>query len=123
MNLPARHTESAWLWLAKILTGALIIFVLGVHLVVNHLVAPGGLLSYADVVAYLANPWVVAMEMAFLVLAVCHSLVGLRGIVLDLNPSRAVTRLLDGLFVGGGAVAIVYGIWLLLTISARGVGG
>lgn len=123
MNLRTRPAESVWLWLAKILTGALIIIVLGIHLVVNHLVAPDGLLNYADVVAYLSNPWVVVMETAFLILAVSHSLIGLRSIVLDLNPSRIVIRVLDGLFLAGGAAAVVYGVWLLLLISGRPEGG
>src|SRR5688572_5295520 len=90
-----RANERAGLWVAKAVTGMLIFTILMVHLVVNHLVAEGGLMSYAAVVAYMSKPWVLAMEMIFLVLVVTHSLLGVRGIILDLQPSAAFVRLAD----------------------------
>jgi succinate dehydrogenase hydrophobic anchor subunit len=111
--------EGAWLWLFKIVAGLLIFVILGVHFVINHLVAPNGLLSYADVVAYFNNPWVVAMEIFFLVFVVSHALVGMRSILLDLNPSSRTLRLADIFMVLLGSVSIVYGIWLALTIASR----
>ena len=41
--------ENSWLWLLKIVTGFLVVIILAIHLVVNHLVAPGGLLTYKEV--------------------------------------------------------------------------
>ncbi len=118
MNPSAPKTrEGAWLWLLKIAAGLLIIVVLGVHFVVNHVAAPEGLLSYRDVVLYFQNPWVVAMEISFLVLVVTHSLVGLRSILLDLNPSAKVLTAANYLFILLGGTAIIYGIWLALTIA------
>ena len=111
--------EGAGLWLFKLFAGVLIIALLFVHFIVNHLAAPSGLLSYADVVAYYQNPWIVAMEITFLVFVVSHALVGLRSILLDLNPSDGVLRLADITFVVLGIAAVIYGIWLALTIAAR----
>ena len=111
--------EGAWLWMFKIFAGLMIVIILGVHFVVNHLVAPSGLLSYADVIAYYNNPLIVVMEIIFLIFVVSHALVGMRSIVLDLNPSDRALRLVDrGLFVFG-AIAIAYGAWLALIIASR----
>jgi len=114
-----RKGENAWLWLLKILTGILVIVFLGIHLIVNHLVAPEGLLTYQEVVEYLSNPWVVTMETAFLVIVVTHALLGTRSIVLDLNPSRSFMRVMDWVFTLVGVVSVVYGIWLLRVIVTQ----
>jgi succinate dehydrogenase / fumarate reductase membrane anchor subunit len=108
--------ENVWLWLLKILTGLGIVVLLAVHLIVNHLIAEGGLLSHADVVAYYTNPWIVFMEAAFLLVVVSHSLVGLRSVILDLKPSRAVLRIIDFAFVVLGVTSSVYGLWLLQAV-------
>lgn len=119
MNLSIDTREGAGLWLVKIIAGLFIVIVLGIHFVVNHLVAPEGLLSYADVVAYFQNPWVVAMEISFLVLVVTHALIGLRSILLDLNPSTTMLTIVNWLFPMVGLGAILYGIWLALHIAQQ----
>ncbi len=108
--------ENVWLWLIKILTGLGIVILLVVHLIVNHLVAEGGLLSHAEVVAYYTNPLIVLMEAVFLLFVVSHSLIGLRSIILDLKPSRVVLRLVDIAFVLIGVTSSVYGLWLLQAV-------
>lgn len=115
--------EGAWLWLLKIVTGALVITLLFVHLVVNHFTAPNGLLSYHEVAVYLANPWITVMESAFLIIVVSHALIGLRSILLDLKPSRAALGLINWGFLVVGAGSVVYGIWLLRIIVRSGAGG
>ncbi|RPI30761.1 MAG: hypothetical protein EHM70_13100 [Chloroflexota bacterium] len=118
-DISVRKTgESTFLWFLKLLTGLLVITLLFIHLVVNHMVASEGLLSYAEVVAYLSNPWIALMEMSFLVIVVTHALLGTRSILLDLNPSRAVLRIVDVTFIAVGIVSIVYGIWLIQVITA-----
>ena len=114
-----KHNEGIWVWLYKIVAGLLVIVVLGIHFVINHSVAPGGLLSYEDVIRYYKIPIIPIMEGFFLVIVVSHALLGLRGIVLDLNPSQGVRRVLDWIFVGFGAAAIAYGIWLLVVLANR----
>jgi succinate dehydrogenase hydrophobic anchor subunit len=112
--------EGAWLWMFKIFAGLMIVVLLGIHFVVNHLVAPSGLLSYADVIAYYQNPIIPAMEILFLIFVVSHALVGMRSILLDLNPSDRVLRLADVFLYALGTVSIVYGIWLVFAIIAQG---
>ncbi len=115
-----RPRENAWLWLYKIVAGILIVVLLGVHFVVNHLIAPTGLLTYADVVRYYNNPIVPVMEIAFLIFVVSHALVGLRSILLDLNPSPQLLRGLDILFFLTGIGFVGYGTWLIWVIARSG---
>ncbi len=112
--------ENAWLWLVKIVTGLLIVIILGIHLVVNHFVAEGGLLTWADVVAYYQNPLIPIMEIAFLIFVVTHALIGVRSILLDLHPSRSTLNVINWAFLLIGAGFIVYGIWLVGAVMAQG---
>jgi succinate dehydrogenase hydrophobic anchor subunit len=114
-----KSSETVWLWLFKILAGLLILVLLGVHFVVNHIVAPGGLLSYADVVHYYQVPGIVLMEAIFLAFVVSHALVGLRSILLDLHPSPLVLRVATWFLAVLGVGAVIYGVWLLLLIQSR----
>ena len=119
-SLSPKRLEGSGRWLLKIFTGLLIVVFLGVHFVVNHLVAPDGLLTYADVVAYFQNSFIVVMEISFLILAVVHSFLGLRSILLDLDPSPTILRMANFVLVVMGAAAVIYGTWLALTIAGRG---
>jgi succinate dehydrogenase / fumarate reductase, membrane anchor subunit len=115
--------EGVWLWLTKIITGALIIIILIIHFIVNHLAMPGGLLTWKDVVQYYSsNPIIPIMEIAFLIFVVSHSLIGLRSIILDLKPSRGVLKVVDWIFILGGCTAVVYGIWIVVAVIAQGQG-
>lgn len=114
--------EGAWLWLLKIIAGLLIVIVLGIHFWVNHLVAPGGLLSYSDVLAYYQNPIIPIMEIIFLVFVVTHALLGLRSIFLDLNPKKSVLRWINLGLLLLGFIAVGYGTWLIFFVVAKGGG-
>ncbi len=119
-SLSPKRLEGSGRWLIKIVAGLFIVVFLGIHFVINHLVAPGGLLTYADVVAYYQNPVVVTMEIAFLVVVISHAFLGLRSILLDLNPSTLVLRLANVFLVIVGVTAVIYGAWLALTIASAG---
>lgn len=115
-----KNREGAVLWSLKILLGTLIVVLLGLHLVVNHLVVPGGLLSWADVVAYYQIPLIPAVEIVFLLVVVVHALLGLRSIILDLKPGARLSAILDVTFVLVGLASIVYGIRLVTIIVSFG---
>ena len=53
-----RPGENTWIWLIKIITGPLLVFLVLLHLVVNHYLGslPSGLMTYDDIVAYFQNP-------------------------------------------------------------------
>ena len=115
-----KPAETTWWWLAKAATGALIVVLIGLHFTVNHLIAQGGLLTYADVVAYYQNPAIPVIEILFLAVVVTHALVGLRGILLDLRPSPGVLNTVTVALFGVGIVSIIYGTWLIIVIVGRG---
>ena len=117
-----RSGETTWVWLVKMVTGPLLILILILHLIVNHYIGslPSGLMTYQDIVQYYRNPIIPAIEILFVATVVTHSLIGLRGIILDLNPSRRVLSLVTWFFTLLGVSSVVYGIWLALTIASQG---
>jgi succinate dehydrogenase hydrophobic anchor subunit len=118
----SRPGENTWLWLIKIVTGPLLLIVLGLHLTVNHYMGSTatGLMTHDDVIQYFQNPIIPAIEILFLVTVVTHSLLGLRGILLDMNPSRSVLKIVTWLLVILGVSSVTYGTWLALTIASLG---
>jgi succinate dehydrogenase / fumarate reductase, membrane anchor subunit len=117
-----RPGENTWLWLIKIVTGPLLVILLGLHFWVNHYMGSlsSGLMTYEDVIQYFQNPLIPIIEILFLITVVTHSLIGLRGIVLDMNPSRSMLRIVTWLLVILGVSSVAYGIWLALTIASLG---
>ena len=117
-----RPGENTWIWLIKIATGPLLILVIGLHFAVNHHMGSmsSGLMTHEDVIAYYQNPIIPIIEIVFLVTVVTHSLIGLRGIILDMNPSRKVLNIVTWLMVILGVFSVGYGIWLAFAIAAQG---
>jgi succinate dehydrogenase / fumarate reductase, membrane anchor subunit len=112
----AEHAAGRWGWLAQALSGIVLIVLLGFHWVAQHLVAAGGLRSYADVVNYLRQPAVFALEVTFLVVVTTHALLGVRAVVLDLGPKPRLVRLLNAGLLLLGLATVVYGINLAVTM-------
>src|SRR5512139_3647919 len=117
-----RPGENTWVWLIKIATGPLLVLVIGLHFAVNHYMGSlsSGLMTYDDIIAYYQNPIIPIIEIVFLATVVTHSLIGLRGIILDLNPSRSVLKVVTWLMVILGVVSVGYGIWLVFAIASQG---
>jgi succinate dehydrogenase / fumarate reductase membrane anchor subunit len=115
--------EGSGLWFLKILTGLLVIIILAIHFTVNHMLGSmAGLLTYEEVVQYYATHLIIPiMEGLFVTIVVTHSLLGLRSIILDMKPSRGTLKLLDIVFVIGGAGFIIYGLWLIVVIVQQGM--
>jgi succinate dehydrogenase hydrophobic anchor subunit len=116
-------TSAGWsgrlLWVAQLGLGLLLLLLLGVHLVVNHLAAPQGLLTYADIVRYYHVPGIAAMEGVLLVVVTAHCLLGVHSILLDLHPSAGLRRVAMWLLVFVGLAAVGYGLWLIGVVSGR----
>lgn len=102
-----------WGWQA--VSGLVLLVVLSVHLIVNHFAA-GGLLTYQQIVAYLSNPWVLGLEIVFLVTVTFHALAGIRSLVLDTGISQAKARQVTAVLVVLGIAMIAYGLWLFSQI-------
>jgi succinate dehydrogenase hydrophobic anchor subunit len=121
---PLRRTRSgaSRLWLVQALTGAFLLVFLGIHLVAQHLLAPGGLRDYAAVVAYLREPLALTAELGLLVSVIVHACAGLRASLVDVLPSPGHLRVASVLIGLAGALAGGYAIWLTFSVVARGGG-
>ncbi len=117
-----RPGENTWIWLIKIATGPLLVLVIILHFAVNHYMGSmsSGLMTYNDIIAYYQNPIIPTIEIVFLATVVTHCLIGLRGIVIDMNPSRKVLNTVTWLLVILGVFSVGYGIWLALAIASQG---
>lgn len=115
-----KANESVWLWLLKIISGLLIVFFLGTHFFINHLTgtAEGGMLTFEEVLKMYTQPGYLILEGLFITTVISHGLIGLRGVILDLNLASGTMKVLDALFLIVGVGAIGYGIWLLLTVAS-----
>jgi succinate dehydrogenase hydrophobic anchor subunit len=113
--------EGVWLWLAKIISGGLIIIFLLIHFTINHFsgTAGGGLLTFKEVIQLYTRPDYLVLEILFLIIVVAHALIGFRSVILDLNPARNAMRVIDWLLVILGVGSVVYGIWLALAVAAQ----
>ncbi|MEJ2759852.1 MAG: hypothetical protein P8046_15350, partial [Anaerolineales bacterium] len=78
----------------------------------------GGQLTFEEILKMYTQPGYLVLEGLFLTTVISHGLIGLRGVILDLNLSRGVMRILDFLFIVVGITAVGYGIWLLLTVAS-----
>jgi succinate dehydrogenase hydrophobic anchor subunit len=104
-------------WLIQASLGIALVVLLAIHLIVNHWAAPNGLLTYADIIHYYDIPGITSMEAIFLIAVTGHCLLGLHGILLDLNLRSDLTRFITMLLVLAGGIAILYGTWLIRTIA------
>ena len=100
-------------WLVQAGLGILLVILLGVHLTVNHWVAPQGLLTYADIIHYYDVPGTAWMEAIFLIVVVIHCLLGIHSILLDLNLRPVITFTFTWFLFLTGLTVIGYGLWLI----------
>lgn len=113
-----RSSSSTLRWFIQAGLGVLLIVLLGIHLVVNHWVAPHGLLTYADVIDYYDVPGIALMEALFLAVVTAHCLIGVHGILLDLEFSPPTIKMLTWALVAVGLAMIAYGIRLTWIVSS-----
>ena len=113
-----RNLASSLRWFIQAGLGILLIVLLSIHLLVNHWIAPQGLLSHADVVRYYDVPGVALMEILFLVIVTSHCLLGLHSILLDMNLSSNLKIALTWLLVILGITVVIYGTRLIWAVAA-----
>jgi succinate dehydrogenase hydrophobic anchor subunit len=94
-----------------------LIVLLGVHIVAQHFVVKGGLRDYAQVVSYLSDPLVLAVESLFVVVLIWHAMLGLRAILLDLGFSRRTEAVISRGVVALGLATAGYSFWVIAAIA------
>jgi succinate dehydrogenase hydrophobic anchor subunit len=116
-----RRGGQTLVWRATAYTGVALVVLITVHMVAHHFVVheTGGLRSYEQVLEYVANPVIFAIELLFLVVVTVHAMLGLRGVLFDLaTGDRARAWISRGLLVLG-VVTVAYGIVLIVTLASR----
>jgi succinate dehydrogenase hydrophobic anchor subunit len=116
-----RAPRSARSWVATTLTGVALLLLLGVHMVANHFVvrSVGGLRSYRQVLEYISNPAIFTIEAVFLLFVTVHAMLGVRGVLLDLDPAPRTQRWIDIGLVTLGLATLGYGYFLIGTLASR----
>jgi succinate dehydrogenase / fumarate reductase membrane anchor subunit len=113
-----KNGAAGGLWLLQVISGALLIAVLGLHMFVHHFVVEDGLRDYQDVLAYVASPLVVGVELVFLIVVTLHAMLGLRAILFDLGLSAKAEKSVNVVLTVIGVGAAGYGIYLALALHA-----
>ncbi len=108
--------RSGMLWLIKAVSGALLIVFLGIHLVAQHLLAPGGLRDFDSVVEYLHQPVALLAEMGLVASVIVHASVAVRSFLVELIHDRRALRYLDYLIVVVAIGTFGYTAWITATI-------
>ncbi len=86
------------------------------HFVVESV---GGLRSYEQVLEYIGNPVIVAVEVAFLILVTWHAMLGIRSVLFDLGLSAATRRFVNRALTVLGVLTVGYGITLITVLALR----
>jgi succinate dehydrogenase cytochrome b556 subunit len=113
---PDAGPRNAPVFVLQVISGAALLVLLGLHMVAQHFVVPTGLRYYEDVIAWLGNPVVIAVEVAFLVFVTYHALVGVRAILFDFGFSDRAERRITLLLWIVGIATIGYGVALFAAI-------
>jgi succinate dehydrogenase hydrophobic anchor subunit len=111
--------DRTWRWTVG--TGMALVALTAVHLIAQHFVVddPGGLRSYQQVLDYIANPLIFAIESGLLVTVTVHGLIGVHRILLDFDLPARVQRRVDAGLWTLGALTISYGFVVLITLATR----
>lgn len=113
---PRKDSAGAW-WIVQAITGLLLILLMGLHMVAHHFIVEGGLRTYQDVLDYISNPLIFALEVLFIIVVAPHAMLGLQSIIMDLGPSEKAERTIKWVFRILTIVIIVYGIWLAVALQ------
>jgi succinate dehydrogenase hydrophobic anchor subunit len=108
-------------WRFTAVTGLAVLVLVTVHMVAHHFVVEsvGGLRSYQQVLRYIGNPVIVAVEVLFLVSVTWHAMLGLRSVLFDLGLSSSMRRLVNRGLTALGSLTVVYGLTLITVLALR----
>jgi succinate dehydrogenase hydrophobic anchor subunit len=113
------RSTRVWYWTAG--TGIALVVLATMHIVAQHFIVhqKGGLRTYGEVLTYIGNPVIFVLESAFLVAVTIHAMLGVRGVLGDLDLSPKTRRRVDRGLWFLGTVTVGYGMALLITLAVR----
>jgi succinate dehydrogenase hydrophobic anchor subunit len=115
-----RRPRPTFAWLAQVVSGALLLALLTVHMIAQHFMVEGGLRTYDQVIAWIRNPVVFAVEALLLVCVTWHGIAGVHAVLLDLGLRGRAERIAARVLLDLGVITILYGLWLLYMLAFRG---
>jgi succinate dehydrogenase hydrophobic anchor subunit len=116
VDRPAAGSRVIPAFVGQVISGAVLLVLLTLHMIAQHFIVPTGLRFYEDVIDWLRNPVVIAIEVTFLIFVTYHAVTGVRAIIFDFGFSeRTEHRITIALWVVG-IVTVVYGVALLAAI-------
>jgi len=115
---PARSAR-VWRWTAG--SGIALVVLATMHIVAQHFIVhqKGGLRTYGEVISYVSNPVMFVLESCFVFAVTIHAMLGIRGILHDLDLVPRTARRLDVALWVLGSVTVAYAVGLLITLAAR----
>jgi succinate dehydrogenase hydrophobic anchor subunit len=113
------RSTRVWHWTAG--TGMALVLLATMHIVAQHFIVhqKGGLRTYGEVLTYIGNPVIFVLESAFLVAVTIHAMLGVRGVLGDLDLTAKTRRRVDRGLWFLGTVTVGYGMALLITLAVR----
>ncbi len=113
------RSSRLWHWTAG--SGMALVALATMHIIAQHFIVhqKGGLRTYGEVLSYISNPVIFVLEAGFLVAVTIHAMLGIRGVLHDLDLSSRSARRLDVALWVLGTLTVVYGMGLLVTLAAR----
>src|SRR5215204_2495425 len=115
-----RRPRPTFAWLAQVVSGALLLALLTVHMIAQHFVVEGGLRTYDQVIAWIRNPVVFAIEALLLVCVTWHGIAGIHAVLLDLGLRGRTERIVARILGDVAVATVLYGLWLLYMLAFRG---
>lgn len=118
---PSTSRSQTIVWRATAYTGIALLALVTVHMVAHHFVVEsvGGLRTYEQVLDYIANPIIFAIECVFLVVVTVHAMLGLRSVLFDLATGERARAWISRVLVALGALTVAYGLVLIGVLAAR----
>lgn len=105
-------------WLFQAVSGAFIIFFLGLHLYVAHINGGSPVELFETVIVNLRNPWWLAFFLAFVWIVTYHAINGIKGIIYETGISRGARRIVSYLLSALFIVSVIYGTILALIVAS-----
>jgi len=118
---PTRRGSQTVVWRATAFTGIALLALITVHMVAHHFVVEsvGGLRTYDQVLDYIANPVIFAIEGVFLIVVTVHAMLGLRSVLFDVATGERTRAWISRGLVALGALTVAYGLVLIGVLAAR----
>ncbi|HTX09168.1 MAG TPA: hypothetical protein VME22_11190 [Solirubrobacteraceae bacterium] len=116
-----RRGRSALVWRWTAGSGIALVALATLHIVAQHFVVhqKGGLRTYNEVLGYVGNPVIFVLESCFVLAVTIHAMLGIRGILHDLDLGPRTARRLDVTLWVIGTLTVAYAMGLLITLAAR----